>query len=149
MEPDYKEQLRMMTEGLGQWLDQRERRRRKRRRIMLAIAAVAAAVVLQIFFPWRREEVKVYYVNEHGDTLTERPTAKPDNGQHSQASESSAKHSFADKKQTASHDSAGMTIKDGEDEIKWDSDGLTVKSGDDEVRISTNGLSIKTGKSTE
>ena len=141
MEPDYKEQLRMMTEGLGQWLDQRERRR-KRRRIMLAIAAVAAAVVLQIFFPWRREEVKVYYVNEHGDTLSERPT---DTSTKTHDSE----NTLYNAKEKTGHNSNIMTIRDGEDVVEMDSNGLTVKSGDDEVRISINGLSIKTGNSTE
>ena len=30
MEQDYKEQLRMMTEGLGEWMDRREREQRRR-----------------------------------------------------------------------------------------------------------------------
>lgn len=71
MEQDYKEQLRMMTEGLGEWMDHREREQRRRRRwthIALGVLAVAAAVVLQIFFPWRRETVKYIYVNDTAQT---------------------------------------------------------------------------------
>ena len=67
MEQDYKEQLRMMTEGLGEWRDRREREQRRRRRwlrVALGVVAVAAAVVLQIFFPCRRETVKYVYVND-------------------------------------------------------------------------------------
>ena len=67
MEQDYKEQLRMMTEGLGEWMDRREREQRRRRRwthIALGVLAVAAAVLLQIFLPWRRETVKYIYVND-------------------------------------------------------------------------------------
>ena len=72
MEQDYKEQLRMMTEGLGEWMDRRERELRRRRRwthIALGVLAVAAAVVLQVFFPWRqRETVKYIYVNDTAQT---------------------------------------------------------------------------------
>lgn len=67
MEQDYKEQLRMMTEGLGEWMDRREREQRHRRRwlrVGLGVVAVAAAVVLQVFFPWRRETVKYVYVSD-------------------------------------------------------------------------------------
>ncbi len=71
MEQDYKEQLRMMTEGLGEWMDRREREQRRRRRwthIALGVLAVAAAVVLQVFFPWQRETVKYIYVNDTAQT---------------------------------------------------------------------------------
>ena len=67
MEQDYKEQLRMMTEGLGEWMDRREREQRRRRRWMrvaLGVVVVAAAVLLQVFFPWRRETVKYIYVKD-------------------------------------------------------------------------------------
>ena len=71
MEQDYKEQLRMMTEGLGEWMDRRERELRRRRRwthIALGVLAVAAAVILQVFFPWQRETVKYIYVNDTAQT---------------------------------------------------------------------------------
>lgn len=71
MEQDYKEQLRMMTEGLGEWMDRREREQRRRRRwlrVGLGVLAVAAAVVVQVFFPWRRETVKYVYVNDTAQT---------------------------------------------------------------------------------
>ena len=71
MEQDYKEQLRMMAEGLGEWMDRREREQRRRRRwthIALGVLAVAAAVVLQVFFPWQRETVKYIYVNDTAQT---------------------------------------------------------------------------------
>ena len=71
MEQDYKEQLRMMTEGLGEWMDRREREQRCRRRwthIALGVLAVAAAVVRQVFFPWQRETVKYIYVNDTAQT---------------------------------------------------------------------------------
>lgn len=84
MEQDYKEQLRMMTEGLGEWMDRREREQRRRRRwlrVGLGVVAVAAAVVLQVFFPWRRETVKYVYVNDTAqapvivhDTVVSQPT---------------------------------------------------------------------------
>ena len=67
MEQDYKEQLRMMTEGLGEWMDRREREQRRRRRwlrVALGVVVVAAAVLLQVFFPWRRETVKYIYVKD-------------------------------------------------------------------------------------
>lgn len=70
MEQDYKEQLRMMTEGLGEWMDRRERAQRRRRRwlrVAMCVVAVAVAVVLQVFLPWRRETVKYIYVV---DTVT-------------------------------------------------------------------------------
>ena len=54
MEQDYKEQLRMMTEGLGEWMDRRERAQRRRRRwlrVAMCVVAVAVAVVLQVFLP--------------------------------------------------------------------------------------------------
>ena len=43
MEQDYKEQLRMMTEGLGEWMDRREREQRRRRRwLRVALGVVNA-----------------------------------------------------------------------------------------------------------
>lgn len=80
MEQDYKEQLRMMTEGLGEWMDRREREQRRRRRwlhVALGVVAVAAAVLLQVFFPWRRETVKYVYVNDSvqiHDTIVPQPS---------------------------------------------------------------------------
>ena len=67
MEQDYREQLRMMTEGLGEWMDRREREQRRRRRwmrVVMGVVIVAAAVLLQIFLPWRHETVKYIYVND-------------------------------------------------------------------------------------
>lgn len=86
MEQDYKEQLRMMTEGLGEWMDRREREQRRRRRwlhVALGVVVVAAAVLLQVFFPWRRETVKYIYVKDSipvHDTIVSQPaksTPKP------------------------------------------------------------------------
>ena len=86
MEQDYKEQLRMMTEGLGEWMDRREREQRRRRRwlhVALGVVAVAAAVLLQVFFPWRRETVKYIYVKDsiqvHDTTVSQpaKSTPKP------------------------------------------------------------------------
>lgn len=86
MEQDYKEQLRMMTEGLGEWMDRREREQRRRRRwlrVALGVVVVAAAVLLQVFFPWRRERVKYIYVKDSiqvHDTIVSQPaksTPKP------------------------------------------------------------------------
>lgn len=86
MEQDYKEQLRMMTEGLGEWMDRREREQRRRRRwlrVALGAVIVAAAVLLQVFFPWRREIVKYIYVKDSiqvHDTIVSQPaksTPKP------------------------------------------------------------------------
>lgn len=86
MEQDYKEQLRMMTEGLGEWMDRREREQRRRRRwlrVALGVVVVAAAVLLQVFFPWRRETVKYIYVKDsipvHDTTVSQpaKSTPKP------------------------------------------------------------------------
>ncbi len=86
MEQDYKEQLRMMTEGLGEWMDRREREQRRRRRwlrVALGVVVVASAVLLQVFFPWRREIVKYIYVKDSiqvHDTIVSQPaksTPKP------------------------------------------------------------------------
>lgn len=86
MEQDYREQLRMMTEGLGEWMDRREREQRRRRRwlrVALGVVVVAAAVLLQVFFPWRRETVKYIYVKDSiqvHDTIVSQPaksTPKP------------------------------------------------------------------------
>ena len=80
MEQDYKEQLRMMTEGLGEWMDRREREQRRRRRwlrVALGVVVVAAAVLLQVFFPWRRETVKYIYVKDSlqiHDTVAPQPS---------------------------------------------------------------------------
>lgn len=80
MEQDYKEQLRMMTEGLGEWMDRREREQRRRRRwlrVALGAVIVAAAVLMQVFFPWRRETVKYIYVKDSlqiHDTATAQPS---------------------------------------------------------------------------
>ena len=80
MEQDYKEQLRMMTEGLGEWMDRREREQRRRRRwlrVALGVVVVAAAVLLQIFLPWRRETVKYIYVKDSlqiHDTIAPQPS---------------------------------------------------------------------------
>ena len=80
MEQDYKEQLRMMTEGLGEWMDRREREQRRRRRwlrVALGVVVVAAAVLLQVFFPWRRETVKYIYVKDSlqiHDTIAPQPS---------------------------------------------------------------------------
>ncbi|MCR5589553.1 MAG: hypothetical protein K6F72_08050 [Bacteroidales bacterium] len=81
MEQDYKEQLRMMTEGLGEWMDRREREQRRWLRVALRVAlsvvVVAAAVLLQVFFPWRRETVKYIYVKDSlqiHDTITTQPS---------------------------------------------------------------------------
>lgn len=79
MEQDYKEQLRMMTEGLGEWMDRREHEQRRRRRwlrVALGVVVVAAAVLLQVFFPWRRETVKYIYVKDSipvHDTIVSQP----------------------------------------------------------------------------
>ena len=80
MEQDYKEQLRMMTEGLGEWMDRREREQRRRRRwlhVALGAVIVAAAVLMQVFFPWRRETVKYIYVQDSlhiHDTIVSQPS---------------------------------------------------------------------------
>lgn len=84
MEQDYKEQLRMMTEGLGEWMDRREREQRRRRRwlrVALGVVVVAAAVLLQVFFPWRRETVKYIYVKDsipvHDTTVSQPAKSTP------------------------------------------------------------------------
>lgn len=80
MEQDYKEQLRMMTEGLGEWMDRRERELRCRRRwlrVAIGVVVIAAAVLLQVFFPWRRETVKYIYVKDSlqiHDTVVPHPS---------------------------------------------------------------------------
>lgn len=117
MEQDYKEQLRMMTEGLGEWMDRREREQRRRRRwthIALDVLAVAAAVLLQIFLPWRHETVKYIYVND-----TARSTMiAPD---------------------TAAPQSTGIHLGGG-NEDEWGSidineNGIRISGGDDEENV--------------
>lgn len=116
MEQDYKEQLRMMTEGLGEWMDRREREQRRRRRwthIALGVLAVAAAVLLQIFLPWRHETVKYIYVND-----TARSTMiAPD---------------------TAAPQSTGIHLGGNEDEwgsIDINENGIRISGGDDEENV--------------
>lgn len=117
MEQDYKEQLRMMTEGLGEWMDRREREQRRRRRwthMALGVLAVAAAVLLQIFLPWRHETVKYIYVND-----TARSTMiAPD---------------------TAAPQSTGIHLGGG-NEDEWGSidineNGIRIRGGDDEENV--------------
>ncbi len=117
MEQDYKEQLRMMTEGLGEWMDRREREQRRRRRwthIALGVLAVAAAVLLQIFLSWRHETVKYIYVND-----TARSTMiAPD---------------------TAAPQSTGIHLGGG-NEDEWGSidineNGIRISGGDDEENV--------------
>lgn len=128
MEQDYKEQLRMMTEGLGEWMDRREREQRRRRRwthIALGVLAVAAAVLLQVFLPWRHETVKYIYVND-----TARSTMiAPD---------------------TAAPQSTGIHLGGG-NEDEWGSidineNGIRISGGDDEenvnIEINASGVHI-------
>ena len=130
MEQDYKEQLRMMTEGLGEWMDRREREQRRRRRwlrVALGVVVVAAAVLLQVFFPWRRETVKYIYVK---DSLQIHDTVAP------QASKLTST-----KKPTGINIGENGVRINGSEDGEWgsidiDENGVRISGGDDEENVS-------------
>ena len=140
MEQDYKEQLRMMTEGLGEWMDRREREQRRRRRwlrVALGVVVVAAAVLLQVFFPWRRETVKYIYVKDSlqiHDTITTQPF----------------KQTFTKKPTGIAIGEKGVRISGSENgewgSIDIDENGVRIIGGDNEevgsIVIDANGVRI-------
>ena len=175
MKPDYKQQMWLMTDGLGEWMTRQEMRRRRRRRVALVIGALvivtlAVLGVVMLLFPrtvihqHQHNNVYNYYGTEMPANVFQGDTNAPGNslnGQHTTISnsytpemldkiEGMVRGKGGSAAETKNADSKGIVVKGGEGEtVHIGKDGIRVKDKDgEEVNISLDldGLIKKYGK---
>ena len=141
MKPDYKQQMWLMTDGLGEWMTHREMRRRRRRRVAMVIGALvivtlAVLGVVLLLFPRNVNHYHQHNIVNHsyGTVETTEPwQTSPDSTTHI------TNHYYNTGKSTtavpANHDvvtidKKGIVVKDADGEevhINLDPDDLIKK----------------------
>lgn len=163
MARDYKQQMWLMTDGLGEWMTRRELRRRRRRRVAMVICALvivtlAVLGVVLLLFPrnvyhqHQHNYVNNYYGTEIPSNTPQGSATTPEDTSNGQSTtinnyytpemlekmEELARGKGGTAAGTRNADNKGVVVKGDEGEtVRIGKNGIVVKDKDgEEVRIS-------------